>query len=255
MKMPVRTKRRFCADGFTLIELLVVMAIIAILAALLLPTLSRAEEKANQVRCLANHRQLALAWCIYEQDNHGRLVIDDPMGTNYPSWEQGNMNVSNEATNAALIQLGLLYSLTPNTAAYRCPDDHTEHVRSYSMEMQLAFYRSGSPYNGAAMMGIPNRAPVYQEDQLTKVPPALAILFLDEDPGSINDGLWAVLQTQDRWSDIPATWHSRGCNFSFADGHAEHWRWMDSRTVSLTPGEITADSADLQRVQAACAYQ
>lgn len=241
--------------AFTLVELLVVIAIIAILAALLLPALSRSKQTANRIRCIANHKQLVAAWCMYEQDNNGAFAVNDPGGTNYPSWVQGNMRSPVEATNAALIQLGLLYPCAPNSEIYRCPADQSTDVRSYSMNCQLGSFLDGVPRDGEADMGIMSHVPMYFEKQMRHVPPESTIVFLDESPPFINDGWFVILITGNTWLDAPAVWHSDGCSFSFADGHAEWRKWIDPRTSHVVPGLVTPNSPDLQWMQASAGYQ
>jgi prepilin-type N-terminal cleavage/methylation domain-containing protein/prepilin-type processing-associated H-X9-DG protein len=245
-------------NGFTLIELLVVIAIIAILAAILLPVLDQAKQKAWQSSCLNNHKQLAIAWFLYKNDNNGLLAIDDPstgtdgLGwTNMPSWVYGDVSQPAEATNTAMIQMGLLYADINHLGVYRCPADQLSgHDRSYSMQPQLAPYSAGQP-----SVVDPGYPPMYSENQIRQTSPSSTTVFLDESPVTINDGFFAVLVNAGQWgTDFPAYWHTHGCNFSFADGHAEYWRWQDPRTSSPNPNSGAPPYADLTRLQASLGY-
>lgn len=229
-------------NGFTLVELLVVVAIIAVLASLLLPALTRAKLKATGSQCLGNKRQLALAWLMYADDHDDRFAtnpIEDGNG-----WVSGLMdfNTSNlDNTNTLLLADARYATLSPYTKAvqlFKCPSDRSAvpydrqklaRVRSVSMNQMVG---TDTPL-GPNLSNEGWRTFKKSSDLSSPTPDRLWV-FIDEHPDSIDDRSFMIdLSAQGPtgyFYSWPSNFHDRAATLAFADGHAETHRWLDGRT-------------------------
>jgi prepilin-type N-terminal cleavage/methylation domain-containing protein/prepilin-type processing-associated H-X9-DG protein len=221
--------------GFTLIELLVVIAIIAVLMAILMPSLNRAREQGKRSTCLSNLKQLTLAWIMYADENNDNLINGDTgeysIHQNETPWVLADWrsNMTDEAKKDAILN-GALWPYVKNMSLYKCPtvgkivrsSAHENIFRTYSVSDSMNC--KDWPSMGAEMikkrMNIPN--------------PAYRIVFLD-DGGTITSALggWTVYVKEERWWDPPPVRHGDGSTFSFADGHSEYKKWNDPRTIEF----------------------
>ena len=191
--------------GFTLVELLVVIAVIAILAGLLLPAISRARHKAQTAFCLNNLKQWGYATHLFAADNHDLLPKDGtPNGTSLDDgWYNDLPRVLGLKTYKDM-PWRLDPAIEPGRSIWICPSNprrsNGNNLFHYCLNRHVNLTGSGN------------------QVKLSSLKQPTRIIWLFD-----NGGLAGVAQQ----NNVHTNLHHQGANFNFLDGHARRWRNTD----------------------------
>lgn len=203
--------------GFTLIELLVVIAIIAILAAILFPVFAQVKERARQVKCLNNQKQLGQAFLSYVNDFSGVM----PVGSATICWPSNPTSkydwVGSKAVATPIYpERGQLWKYTKSREIYFCPTD--KNIRYPVAAMNTA----GAGNLSYSMNYYLDRK---KFDAQTSGRASRILLLIHEDRKSINDGYYAW----EAYVDKPDKIHYDGTAVIYCDMHA---RWCSNKDLA-----------------------
>ena len=263
------SKQKTTMKGFTLIELLVVIAIIALLLAILMPSLKKVKELGKRTVCMAHLHSLGLSWVLYADDNDGLIcnaktariteVSSNPRTFtmnwstgayhNEPTWVgwfeepvAGGKYVIDEIARQASVKLGTLYPYNEAVEAYICPAGKERETRMFSIPDSM----NGHDGFGSVAKVVKKATDIRQ--------PAKRLVFLDE--GWATTESWTIYPDRIQWWDRIPVRHGDGTTVAMADGSCEYWKWKDKKTLEFANGTgdsvlSAQDNEDFLKVQKA----
>lgn len=241
------------SNGFTLIELLVVIAIIAILMAVLMPSLRAARELARGSVCLSNQKSLMLAYTMYagENDDHipvgfvSNQTVGRPMWVKPPIDEAGVYVAGDAATfedRVRGIKMGSLYPYIRDPEMYHCPGDDrykkagTQGQRLYRSYIIPDVLAADKLFGEYANVTSRHAKIVFKLTEIAQGGWKYAFCESEFQPTGFNfdHGGWSFAPwVRAGWWDELATYHRNSATFAFFDGHAERHTWKHKETWLL----------------------
>ncbi|MHC4532944.1 MAG: DUF4190 domain-containing protein [Planctomycetota bacterium] len=230
---------RITGRGFAITGIVAPVLGLVPLMAILMPALTSTREQGKRAVCLNNLKLLTLAWMMYADENDDKIVngvagseragelpwLGKDWGIDYES-----VQLPSEEKQTQALKDGELWPYCKNTNIYRCPAGLTGHMRTYSivdsmngLRRQGTFSDSVGARVGTTVLWIKKRT------EIRSPSPAYRFVFIDV--GQAIPDSYSVYYDQQKWWDEPPVRHGDGTNISFADGHAEYWKWRAAETV------------------------
>ncbi|MCW3059715.1 MAG: prepilin-type N-terminal cleavage/methylation domain [Capsulimonas sp.] len=245
-------KHTSCRIGFTLIELLVVIAIIAILAAILFPVFAKAREKARQISCASNQKQLGLGVMQYLQDNDEVFPLGNPNYGYCGGWAHP------------------IIPYLKSIGVYKCPDDSTSYNPGFGVWQTVSYSMNDSLLGDGSRDAANN---VHTTALATLAAPASTVLLCEafgatmdiNNATTTSDYSTGATMDQNFWGGCASGCiayyatgnpvantlrsapggatgtHTDGSNYLACDGHV---KWL--KASKIAPGKDALASADPQ---------